>query len=194
MVPKTCTFPECEKRHAAKGLCNTHYRRWERHGDAAATSRIVGNDTARFWSKVNKTEACWNWTGALTDRGYGSLRVSGRLRPAHVISYEIANKQGPGSLEVDHMCHNRACVNPGHLRLVTKKQNRENLSGATSVSSTGVRGVHWIEERGEWRAKVGHHGRQFHVGYFATIAEAEAAAIAKRNELFTHNLLDRIPA
>ena len=44
----------------------------------------------RFWSKVNKTEACWLWTGALS-HGYGSYWVggrSGRSVRAHRLAYE----------------------------------------------------------------------------------------------------------
>ena len=37
------------------------------------------------------------------------------------------------------------------------------------------------------------NGKRHHVGYFTTVQDAEAAVIAKRNELFTHNDLDRQP-
>lgn len=29
----------------------------------------------------------------------------------------------PGDLTVDHTCHNKACVNPAHLRLLTNSEN-----------------------------------------------------------------------
>jgi hypothetical protein len=38
---------------------------------------------------------------------------------------------------------------------------------------------------------VRHNKKLYHVGYFATIDEAERAVIAKRNALFTHNEIDR---
>jgi hypothetical protein len=57
--------------------------------------------------------------------------------------------------------------------------------------SSGVRGVYWEEERNCWVARVGHHGVRLSAGRFATLADAEAAVIAKRNELFTHNDADR---
>jgi len=44
---------------------------------------------------------------------------------------------------------------------------------------------------GRWRATVGHCGKQYRVGMFLDIADAEAAVIAKRNELFTNNNADR---
>jgi hypothetical protein len=82
-------------------------------------------------------------------------------------------------------------VRPDHLRPATQKQNQENLSGARSDSKTGVRGVCWDKRRRKWRAQVGHNGTVIYVGNFSSIAEAEAAVIARRNELFTHNALDR---
>lgn len=36
-----------------------------------------------------------------------------------------------------------------------------------------------------------HHGRTYHGGYFHDLADAERAAIALRNSLFTHNDTDR---
>jgi hypothetical protein len=51
-------------------------------------------------------------------------------------------------------------------------------------AASDVRGVY--PSRGRWRAQVVHNGKVFRVGTFGTIAEAEAAVIAKRNELDSH--------
>lgn len=80
----------------------------------------------RFWVKVNKTEGCWLWTGAISQTGYGSFyigKVDGKYRwnGAHKFSYELAN--GPTNLEVDHLCRIRTCVRPDHLEAVTTKEN-----------------------------------------------------------------------
>lgn len=91
---------------------------------------------------------------------------------------------------VDHACMVRECVNPNHLRLATVKQNNENLPGARSSSRSGIRGV-FQHANGRWYAYVIHDRRRIHLGGFDEALEAEAAAIAKRKELFTHNTLDR---
>lgn len=93
---------------------------------------------------------------------------------------------------VDHSCHNKLCVNPTHLKQVTYKQNAENISGLRSTNTSGFQGVSWCKSTGRWRAKVVHHGKQIHVGYFSTPVEAGEAARAKRNELFINNSLDRV--
>lgn len=92
---------------------------------------------------------------------------------------------------VDHTCHNRSCVNPDHLRVVTNKQNAENLRGANRASKSGVRGVWFAPTRGKWVVQVRHNGRRYSGGSHLTLEAAEQSAIALRNRLFTHNDADR---
>lgn len=146
----------------------------------------------RFWAKVLKTEGCWEWIGAKQPKGYGTFRFQGSAKLAHRVSYELEYGRIAAGIEIDHRCHNRGCVKPRHLRPVTHKQNMENYAGVyASNKSSGVRGVYWHKQHRKWCAVVTNDGRRTHVGLFATIAEAEAAVIAKRLELFTHNEVDR---
>lgn len=148
-----------------------------------------------FWSQVDKTGDCWTWTGRLTEKGYGLARytVAGKRHGirVHRLAYELEVAPIAPGMEIDHRCHVRACANPTHLRITTHKQNAENLSGAQVRNKSGVRGVSWYARKSLWMGSVRHNKKLCHVGYFSTVAEAEAAVIAKRNELFTHNDLDR---
>jgi len=78
--------------------------------------------------------------------------------------------------------------------MVTGKQNQENRCGSASTSKSGVRGVSWNAKRRTWAGFVRHNSATIYLGYFRTVAEAEAVVIAKRLELFTHNNLDRVTA
>lgn len=75
---------------------------------------------ARFWSKVNvpSKNSCWKWNGSVTPQGYGSFWNGVKKESAHRYAYKIAKGQ-PGELWIDHICMNKICVNPDHLRAVT---------------------------------------------------------------------------
>lgn len=69
----------------------------------------------RFWSKVRKSDGCWDWTGAKDGSGYGSFHFGGRSARAHRVAYELANGPIPADAHLLHTCDNPGCVRPDHL-------------------------------------------------------------------------------
>lgn len=185
---KVCSVQGCDQKHHGHGWCRLHYVRWKNYGDPHFNK---WDPDVRFRDKTEKRGDCIVWTGYIGPKGYAAFRNGGKPQLVHRFSYERHFGAIPQGMQVDHTCHNRACVQPLHLRLASNKQNSENITGATARSASGVRGVTASGKNGRWRASVGHRGRQVHVGMFANLADAEAAVIAKRNELFTHNDADR---
>jgi hypothetical protein len=81
---------------------------------------------ARIAAKIEVTDTCWLWTGALNRNGYGRVHdpEERRDRAAHRVVYEAANgAKIPAGLQLDHLCRVRNCVNPAHLEPVTQREN-----------------------------------------------------------------------
>jgi hypothetical protein len=78
----------------------------------------------RFWSKVDKghESGCWEYTGNLNS-GYGRFYYKRRPLLAHRMSYLEHHGSIPDGLVIDHICRNRACCNPAHLRAVSLRTN-----------------------------------------------------------------------
>ena len=79
----------------------------------------------RWASKVEQGDGgCLVWMGARNRGGYGSLTANGKGWAAHRIAYVAARGEDiPPGMPLDHLCRNRACVNPDHLEVVTGRTN-----------------------------------------------------------------------
>lgn len=79
MTKRTCSIEGCGRKHKARGLCQAHALRLKKYGSVDAQRPIRPQSRPadeRFWEKVEKTDACWLWTGCLTD-GYGHFSIAG---------------------------------------------------------------------------------------------------------------------
>lgn len=70
---------------------------------------------------------CWIWTGPDSGAGRGGdyprMKLSGQTVAVHRVMFTNENGYIPGKKQIDHVCRNRRCVNPGHLEMVTAKRN-----------------------------------------------------------------------
>ena len=66
---------------------------------------------------------CWLWQGAKNPKGYGTIGVDGQGKVAARVVYEAYRGPIPEGKQLDHLCRNHGCVNPGHLEPVTCQEN-----------------------------------------------------------------------
>ncbi len=74
------------------------------------------------------SSGCVVWHGSRNNRGYGVIWFDGKLHLAHRVAFFLEHGRWTSAhLVTDHVCNNKACVNPAHLR---ELQNHENLRRA----------------------------------------------------------------
>lgn len=133
-------------------------------GCGGKTKIIEGTDSRRGWVKgqsmryllghsrrtsgidyvVDAVTGCWLWQLKLSTTGYG--RKEGTY--AHIYYYKLKYGPVPDGKELDHLCRNRACINPDHVEPVSHtintirgartKYNEEIVKEVRRLHTTGL--------------------------------------------------------
>ena len=78
--------------------------------------QIPSHTIGRFWSKVRRAEACWEWLARVDRGGYGIFSITReKLVRAHRLSWLLSGQADPGAACLLHRCGNHRCVRPDHL-------------------------------------------------------------------------------
>lgn len=135
----TCRVPQCGRplHNKISELCNRHYLRLRRQGDAEAPVSVIrDDDLVRFWSNIDKRgpAECWPWTGgARAPRHspthlYGRIKMNGRMVTAtRYMVAEVEARELRTEDEVCHSCDNTLCMNPAHLFIGTHLGNIQDM-------------------------------------------------------------------
>lgn len=121
---------KCKDSAFSKGLCAGHYKQHMRTGKFTELGwfRPKGLDTKRklldwCYSVCEKDDnGCWNWSRT-TRSDYGLVSWQGKYLYTHRLSVEIDHGNLQPTEVVHHMCANKRCMNPSHLRAVKAHEN-----------------------------------------------------------------------
>lgn len=102
-----------------------------------------------FWAHVDKDGPipvhrpelgpCWIWKGTITSHGYACIQYNGVTMQAHVFAHELLIGPAPTddlkNTQRDHLCKNKACPNPWHLEIVTRRENILRSDSPTAINA-----------------------------------------------------------
>ncbi len=125
---RTCSVDGCDRDFYAHELCSMHWRRVRDTGEvgpAKSLRRRKWTAKDRILDRINidPVTECWNWQGAKFASGYGQVWSDGRGWGAHRLSWMAFVGPIADDLVLDHLCRNRACVNPAHLEPCSAVEN-----------------------------------------------------------------------
>jgi len=145
----------------------------------ALTVEAAESARARFEAKVDRSGPgeCWTWTGARLRKGYGRIRVGGRVESAHRIAWVLANGALiPEGMVIRHTCDVPPCCRPSHLALGTDVDNTRDMIERGRARTFTRRSVckygHSLDAPGARKKPCGRHS----VGECRSCAYARARA------------------
>lgn len=147
----------------------------------AVRQALTYNPTTGIFTRIGDTDST---VGRITTKGYRQIAINGTRAMAHRLAWLHEHGVWPTG-QIDHINQSKDDNRIANLRIVSNKQNAENVTMFKNNTS-GRRGVRWIARCEKWVAEIKHLKRNRHLGMFDNIIDAVAARIRAERELFTH--------
>lgn len=124
-----CQIDGCGKASRHLGWCLAHYKRYNRYGDplSGASDHHKTPEDAFLARAIQKPSGCVEWSGSSDNKGYGQLRIGGKLIKAHRYAWARSNGPIPEGMVILHKCDNPRCVNIDHLSAGTQLENVKDM-------------------------------------------------------------------
>ena len=84
----------------------------------------INGDVFKQLIDLRGPDECWLWLGSISVKtGYGKKQWFGRSEGAHRWVWTIFRGPVPEGMVINHLCRNRACVNPYHMEVTSQAEN-----------------------------------------------------------------------
>lgn len=146
--------------------------------------RLLVDDTSPsgLVHAVSHARAVVGWpAGTKNTNGYWRVSLGGVMYLAHRVVWVKVHGPIPEGYEVDHKDNDLDNNSVLNLRLARRSENNQNRR-TQSNSTTGVKGLSWVNKTQRWLAQVQHNG-VYHRITSPDREYAEAWLIVKRAEL-----------
>ena len=117
--------------------------------------------------------------GTVTDKGYKSICILGKIYKAHRIIFFYHHGYFPKV--VDHIDGNKLNNKIENLRAATVAENSRN-SKKRNNNKSGIKGVSWDKKSKKWRASCSVNYKQYNLGCFSSLEEAKNVVVQFRTE------------
>lgn len=131
------------------------------------------------FERINALWPGYHWR--LSHKGYAIKQTTRNGRAQTLWMHREALGAPPG-VGVDHKDGNKIDNRKSNLRLASQSPNLQNAVHFKEGTSSGIRGVSLHKATGKWAAYAKLNYRKHHIGYYDSIAEAEAAVLVFREQ------------
>ena len=129
-----------------------------------------------FWRVARGPRAAGTEAGTVDSEGYVRIKIDRRMYKAHRLAWLYVHGYTPEN-DLDHIDRDPSNNRVENLREVSQVCNQRNC-GNPKNNKSSVKGVHWTERRGKWRAQIVVNQRNFNLGYYDDFTEAVCARLA----------------
>ena len=137
--------------------------------------RIVDGKLERLDRRGNPSNPTWKVVenNANQGRGYCQVLFNGRKYRYHVILWVLHNNENiPEGFEIDHINGDRIDNRIENLRLVSKRENCQNMQCHRDGKLVGVS---YCKRKNKYRTQLTIDNKLVHIGYYQTDKEASKA-------------------
>lgn len=203
-IPRICSIDNCNKRHKARGYCDTHYCRWKKRGTTDLKNRRHGiSRTARYraWASIIGRISSTAGKPYLYYGGRG-IKMCQNWRDSVEQFYADIGERPDAGFSIDRIDNNghyscgkcKECIEEGwplNIRWATKQQQM--LNRRSPKNKTGFKGVKLVKN-GKYASTIKYNRKSLHLGTFLTAKDAAQAYNNKAVELYGFDaILNVIP-